>query len=226
MIILIVPGSLRRPVIALALALTTPIASLAAQVLADVCRPLEQPVVGSWARYRLHGGAADSSEVRMALVGREGIADREYVWQESVVTTPTGNAVIQSLVPASPYDPTALQRAIVRPPGQPPVEVPSTALARLQIAGGEGSVGLDACRQGEVVGWETVTVPAGQVRALHVRYVRGERTADAWLAPGIPFALTRAVITGATPVERVELELLAHGRDATPTMPLPGPARP
>jgi hypothetical protein len=222
---MIPPGSLRRILFALALGLSTPNTSLAAQALAEVCRPLEHPVVGNWARYRLRGGTADSSEVRMALVGREGIADREYVWQESVVTTAAGDAVIQSLVPASPYDPTAIQRAIVRPPGQSPAEVPSTALARMP-AGGQSSAGLDACRQGEVVGWETVTVPAGQVRALHVRYVRAERTADAWLAPGIPFALARTIVTGATPADRLELELLAHGRDATPTMPLPGPARP
>jgi hypothetical protein len=210
-------------VVATALALAVPVTAAAAQGLADVCRPLEQPVVGSWARYRLRGGG-DSSEVRLALVGRERVADREYVWQESVVGTPAGDAIIQSLVQASPYDPTAIRRAIARPPGQPVMEVPPSALAMLQT-GGQGATGLDACRRGEAVGWETVTVPAGPVRALHVRYVREARTADVWLAPGIPFAVTRTVVLGATPSERVELVLLAHGRGATPTMPLPGPAR-
>jgi len=218
-------AGLRGGVAALALALGVPVTAAAAQGLADVCRPLEQPAVGSWARYRLRGAAGDSSEVRLALVGRERVADREYVWQESVVGTPAGDAVIQSLVQASPYDPTAIRRAIVRPPGQPAMEVPPSALAVLQT-GAQGATGLDACRRGEAVGWETITVPAGPVRALHVRYAREARTADVWLAPGIPFAITKTVVAGAAPAERVELVLVAHGRGATPTMPLPGPARP
>jgi hypothetical protein len=209
-----------RGLIVFALGLAAPATATVAQGLADVCRPLEQPVVGAWARYRLRGGTGDSSEVRLALVGRERIAGREYLWQESVVGTPGGDAVIQTLVQAGPYDPTAIRRAIVRPPGQPAGEVPPSALAMLQSAGGHGATGLDACRQGTAVGWETVTVPAGSVRALHVRYAREERTADVWLAPAIPFAVTRTVVSGAAPSDRVELELLAHGRDAKPTLPL------
>lgn len=218
---------LRRGARSIALALVLPVAPMTAQGLADVCRPLEQPAVGSWARYRLRSAAdsTDSTEVRLALVGRERIDGREFVWQESVVATTAGEAVIQSLVPAGPYDPTAIRRAIVRAPGQPATEVPPSALAAMR-GGGQGSVGLDACRQGEAVGWETVTVPAGPVRALHVRYARDERTADTWLAPGIPFAVTRTVVSGPASAHRVELVLLAHGRDAAPSMPLPGPARP
>jgi len=217
-------AGLRHGVAALTLALCVPVTTAAAQGLADVCRPLEQPAVGGWARYRLRGPTGDSSEVRLALVGRERVGDREYVWQESVVGTPAGDAVIQSLVPASPYDPTAIRRAVVRPPGQPAMDVPPAALASLQT-GAQGATGLDACRRGEAVGWETITVPAGAVRALHVRYTREARTADAWLAPGVPFAVTKTVVTGASPTERVELVLVAHGRGAMPTMPLPGPAR-
>jgi hypothetical protein len=223
---MIVRAWLRPTARTITLALVLPVTPAAAQALADVCRPLEQPAVGSWARYRLRGAAGDSTEVRLALVGRERIDDREYVWQESVVATAGGEAVIQSMVPASPYDPTAIRRAIVRAPGQPAAEVPPTALAALAGGGGQGSVGLDACRQGEAIGWETVTVPAGPVRALHVRYARDERTADAWLAPGIPFAVARTVVAGPKPSDRVELVLLAHGRDATPTIPLARPAPP
>jgi hypothetical protein len=222
---MIIPAWAHRRARVVVLALALPTTPAAAQGLADVCRPLERPAVGSWARYRLRGGS-DSTEVRLALVGRERIEGRDYVWQESVVGSPQGEAVIQTLVPASPYDPTAIRRAVVRAPGQPAVEVPPTALARMLPGGGQGAAGLDACRRGEAVGWETVTVPAGPVRALRVRYTREERTAETWLAPGIPFALTRTVVAGPAPSDRVELVLLAHGRDATPTIPLAGPARP
>jgi len=193
------------------------------QGLADVCRPLEQPVEGSWARYRLRGGPGDSAEVRMAVVGHERIDDRDYFWQESTMSAAAGETVIQSLVPAAPYDPTAIRRAVVRLPGQEPMELPAAALAMLKQASGQGTAALDACRHGEGLGWETIEVPAGRVRALRVRYTRDGHTAETWLAPGIPFAVTRTIVSGDSAAQRFELELVGHGRHAVPTIPLGGP---
>ena len=193
------------------------------QGLADVCRPLEQPVEGSWARYRLRGGLGDSAEVRMAVVGHERIGDQDYFWQESILSAAAGETVIQSLVPATPYDPTAIRRAVVRLPGQEPMELPPAALAMLKQASGQGTTALDACRHGEGLGWETIEVPAGRVRALRVRYTRDGRTAETWLAPGIPFAVTRTIVVGDSAAQRLELELVGHGRHAAPTIPLAPP---
>ncbi|MDP2483692.1 MAG: hypothetical protein Q8W45_10435 [Candidatus Palauibacterales bacterium] len=194
------------------------------QGLADVCRPLEHPVEGSWARYRLRSGPGDSAEVRMAVVGHERIGDQDYFWQESIMSAAAGETVIQSLVPAAPYDPTAIRRAVVRLPGQDAMELPPAALAMLKQASGQGPAALDACRHGEGLGWETIDVPAGRVRALRVRYTREGRTAETWLAPGIPFAVTRTIVTGDSAAQRLELELVGHGRHAVPTIPLGQPA--
>lgn len=190
----------------------------AGQDLADVCRPLEHPTVGRWALYRLRGGTGDSSEVRLAIVGSERVGDVTYLWQESRMGTPSGDAVIQTLVPADPYDPTLIRRAIVRMPGREPQEVPAGALAAFRHAGG-GAGGMDACRAGAAIGWETVETPAGPVRALRVRYTRDGRAAESWLAPGIPFALVRTVV-GQDPLELI---LVGHGRNAVPTVPLREP---
>ena len=211
-------SALRSRAVALLLTLA-PAASAHAQALADVCRPVEEPVAGGWARYRLRG-AGDSTELRLALVGTASWGGAAHVWQESLVPTPAGETVIQSLVPASPYDPTTVRRAIIRPPGRDPMEVPASALDAMKQRA-QSAAGLDACRTGQAIGWETVEVPAGLLRAMHVRYARDGRTADVWLAPAVPFALVRSVVAGPGGADAVELVLIAHGQDAVPTVPLP-----
>lgn len=212
---------MRVPLLAVlaALAPGVPTMRLQAQALADVCRPVEQPRPGSWARYRLRGGR-DSTELRLALVGTASWDGAAHVWQESLIPTPAGETVIQTLVPANPYDPTTVRRAIMRAPGQQPIELPASALAAMKQRA-QGAASLDACRTGQAVGWETLEVPAGRLRALHVRYARGARTADVWLAPAVPFALVRSLVPGAGDGEVIELVLIGHGTDAAPTMPLP-----
>jgi hypothetical protein len=192
---------------------------LDAQILDQVCRPLERPQVGAWARYHLATTEGDSTEVRLAVVGRAVTPAGEHVWQESVLRGAGAETVIQSLVPAAPYDPATIRRAIIHAPGRAPLELPESALRSL--AGRQTGTGLDACRDGEALGWETLTVPAGQVRALRVRYTRDGRTAETWLAPAIPFAVVRTVVAGSASVSGIELTLLGYGHDATPTVPLP-----
>lgn len=195
---------------------------LLAQATDQVCRPLEQPRVGGWAEYRLRTPDGDSTVVRMAIVGRVTAEGRAHVWQESVMRAGGATTVIQSLVAADPYDPTAIARAIIHAPERPPMELPATALAMMRRSGGQGPTGIEACRSGEPVGWETITVPAGEIRALHIRYQRDGRSADSWLAPGIPFATVRTLVTAEAPAGVIELVLLAHGTDARPTKPLDG----
>jgi hypothetical protein len=195
-----------------------PVAPAHAQALADVCRPVEEPVVGGWARYRLRG-AADSTEMRLALVGVGAWGGAPHVWQESLIPTPAGETVIQSLVPANPYDPTTVRRAIIRPPGQAPVEVPASALAAMKQRA-QGTASLDACRTGHALGWETSTcrqAACGQCTCGTARRTHG----DVWLAPAVPFALVRSIVAGPGGTDSVELVLIGHGRNAVPTVPLP-----
>jgi hypothetical protein len=210
---------MRSAVVAVLAALAAAAAPARGQALADVCRPVEEPPPGSWARYRLRGDG-DSTELRLALVGTATWGGAAHVWQESLIPTPAGETVIQSLVPVNPYDPTTVRRAIIRPPGREPMEVPAAALAAMKQRA-QGAASLDACRTGQAVEWETLEVPAGRVRALHVRYSRDGRTADVWLAPAVAFALVRSIVPGADETAPIELVLVAHGRDAVPTAPLP-----
>jgi hypothetical protein len=198
-----------------------------AQNLSEACRWLQTPTIGEWASYRLTAdGRDDSTTVRIAIVGRAGVNGVEHLWQEAVMRAGSMRTVVQSLVPAAPYDPTTIRRAIVQAPGRDPVELSPQALAMMP-SGSQGTGGVDACRRGRPEGWETISVPAGTFRALHVRYERDGRTADSWLVPTVPFALARSLITGAGgPTDTIELVLLDRGLDATPTLPLPAAKQP
>lgn len=212
----------RRSAGFLLLLLTATAASAAAQEVAQACRWLQTPTVGGWAQYRLTAGiASDTPTVRIAIVGRARLDGIQHFWQETVMQSGSSRTIIQTLVPASPYDPTTIRRAIIQTPGQRAMELPPQALARLP-SGGQGSAGADACRRGQPVGWETIVVPAGTFRALHVRYEREGRQADSWLVPSVPFALARSiVVTPGDSTRSVELVLLERGFDATATLPLP-----
>src|SRR5574341_383180 len=61
------------------------------------------------------------------------------------------------------------------------------------------------CERSEVVGTESVTVPAGTFRALHIR---SDKT-ESWMSRQIPFYMVRVQLeNGGT------MELTGHGRDA------------
>ena len=62
------------------------------------------------------------------------------------------------------------------------------------------------CQSARVVGWESVSVPAGEFRALHVQPKDG---GDAWVTRDHQFGLVRAVMKDGT-----TLQLTGRGNDA------------
>lgn len=190
---------LRRLVVAIALfALTLP-AAAAAQDLASICEKAVQPRVGAWAEYRMVGGRNDGATLRMSIVGTERREGAQYYWLETVMRgfgagrgeqaagprRMISKLLIQGLGPAAGR-PVA---TIVKLDDSPAMEMPQGRPS----PGGAGPTGLQACRNAKVVGWETVTVPAGRFRALHVTNASGR--GETWLVPDLPFALVKEAST-------------------------------
>jgi hypothetical protein len=63
----------------------------------------------------------------------------------------------------------------------------------------------EECTSTEVVGWESLTIPLGTIRALHVKSKNG----DAWIARDVPFALVRMSTR-----DGAEIVLTGYGVDA------------
>jgi hypothetical protein len=61
----------------------------------------------------------------------------------------------------------------------------------------------------EVVGWELVTVPGGEFRALHLRHPRTATVTEAWVQPDLQFAMVRGILK-----DGGVMELAGQGTDA------------
>jgi hypothetical protein len=86
-------------------------------------------------------------------------------------------------------------------------------MMRSQIPDNPSMQAATRCGEGEVIGWEEVTVPAGTFRALHLRPAPEDGTqTDVWASPDVPFGMVRVIMTG---TEGSEIVLVGHGTDAT-----------
>jgi hypothetical protein len=202
---------------------------VAAQSLADLCRAASAVKVGQWAAFDVKGGASGGGKVRLAIVGSQRQADSTFYWFEiagTSATDPARNGIMQLLV--ADLGAHATPRAMIAKPGnQPAMKMPQQMLAMMSQAATQHSTAFAFtrhCEGAQIVGSETVTVPAGSFATVHVKSDGG----DAWVSKDIPFAIVKLSSTdGATMV------LVSHGTDAkssiteTPQdMPLPGMPKP
>ena len=179
-------------------------APLVAQDKEKVCTDLlNRPMrVGEWADYRWHGGRTDGSTMRMALVGTEAVAGKPNYWYEIAFNDATrGKTILQLLVPGFGFQASSIHGLIMKSGTEPAMRMPQQMV---QMMAGQMDQSLEAdftrkCQQTTVVGWESLTVPAGTFRALHVKDT-GEQT-DAWLVPDLYFGVARAQLKDGSSME-------------------------
>lgn len=193
-----------------ALALVIP-ACLHSQELAQVCQSLDKLTVGQWSSYAVTGPRRNGT-VRLAIVGSERRADTTMYWLE--VTGEGAGAggqggIVQVLVTGFGSAAVGVRAVVLKLAGQPAMRMPDPMVALWSERAGKDAPALEIgrrCRTAQAVGWETVTVPAGAVRALHVKDADG---GEAWLAAEVPFAIVKAL-----PKEGGEMVLTGRGADA------------
>jgi len=163
---------------------------VAAQDLAQLCQALGTLTVGQWASYTATGGPMDGSTLRFAIVGSERHSDSTFYWFElahASTKDPSRDGVVQALIPGwgVPGSPRGL---ILKVGSQPAVRVPGELMAMGHTAN-PGADMARHCSTAQTVGWESVTVPAGTLRALHVKDTDGN---EAWISSSVPFGLVLA----------------------------------
>lgn len=177
---------------------------------AELCRAASEAKLGQWASYDVSGGEADGSKLKFAIIGSERRGDTTLYWLEiagSSAQNPVRNGIMQMLVPGPGARATSIHGMIVKVGSQPAMRMSPQMLGMMGPHMAQDNLAMEFARQcatGRVVGPETVTVPAGSIRAIHVKSDGG----DAWLAQDIPFGLVRAVGKKGT------LVLTGHGSDA------------
>ncbi len=170
--------------------------ALPAQDLTDVCRAANEAKLGQWASYELSGGRADGTTLRLAIVGSERRGDSTFYWFELATTSPKDpgrSMVMQLLVPGPGAKATSIRGMVMKAGAQPAMKLPEEMVGMMSQRIAEHNPALEAarrCQGGTVVGWETVTVPAGPVRALHIKSDDG---GEGWVARDVPFAIVKVI---------------------------------
>lgn len=188
-----------------------------AQDLAALCRQVMHPPVGAWSQFNLVRGRSKGATLRMSVVGAETRRDTAYLWLEfSVRGMPMGMegegdtlAMVNKLLVAGFGPGMAEPREHIMKVGSAPAM--TMPVDRAGGPGAPGSSTMQDCTDGKVLGWESVTVPAGTFRALHVQNAEGQ--ADSWVAPDLPFGLVKAA-TGGEAEDSGQMVLVGHGMGA------------
>lgn len=209
-----------RPVVA-ALALAafagSPPVALRAQDLVAICEKVQHPPVGAWSEFKFVGGRNDGATIRMAVVGTERQEGATYFWLEmamrGLAMGPAGpggaresrSMIMKRLVAGFGPGMTSARAAVMKMGTAPAMEMP----VEQSRAAGAGAPNLQNCRNAKVIGWESVTVPAGTFHALHIQGASGR--GESWIDPQLPFALVKDASSGDA---QQQLVLTGHGTGA------------
>jgi len=168
--------------------------------------------VGTWATYNWTGGRTNGNTMRMAVVGKETQEGTTYYWYEVSLgdpNRPRDKMIMQMLVPGLG---TGSVRSMVMKSGdQPAMKLPAQMIQMVNSSPGMNMAAdlVRQCQAMEAVGWERVTVPAGEFRALHMRNPGSQMVSEVWVQPEMQFSMVKAVLK-----DGAVMELTGQGTDA------------
>jgi len=144
------------------------------------------PVVGAGGTYEIQKASGEKSQLDIFIAGKETVDGKDGYWIEMVMQDSKrgGQFVMKTL---SVYDGSSLDmsKVVIQLPGQNPMEMP------MQMSGGQSKRNIDIKSNGQVVGTETVTTPAGTFSAEHWRSNEG---GDVWISSKAPpYGLVKSV---------------------------------
>jgi hypothetical protein len=177
--------------------------------LADVCKALGNAKVGQWASFE-GTSASGGGKLRLAVVGSERASDSTFYWFEVNFAgqDPGKSGVVQILAPNLASGSAAPRSLVVKIGAQPAMRISGEMAGMMGQKPGQDNAAFDwasRCSGAHVVGWESITVPAGTFRALHVTT---DDAGEVWATRDVPFGLVK--LHG----KQGDLVLAARGTDA------------
>ncbi len=154
------------------------------------------PVVGTGAVYEITKPDGTKSQIEITTVGKEDVDGKPAFWTEMAMTDRQSSTPIyaKNLMTVSDNEVTA-SRMVMQMPGQDPMEMDLTAnpMAR----GKKQTTPINLADKAEIVGTESVTVPAGTFTCTHFRAKDG--SGDAWISDKVgPWGLVKSQGKGDT----------------------------
>ncbi len=151
---------------------------------------LSNPVVGSGAEYQMTAKGKDM-DVAWAIVGKEDVNGNPGIWMETrMQSADVGGEMVTKMLMVTTGPEAGMKRMIMQQPGQPPMEMGGMMMGMMK--GGQPQPSSGKVDYGEVVGTETIIVPAGTFVCQHYRKQEKNGTVDYWVSDQItPYAMAK-----------------------------------
>lgn len=184
-----------------------------------------KPVIGSGAQYQMTDRQGRTHDWAWAVVGKESVDGQDGYWLEMRTTAPQGGSMIMKQLLVIQGGTPDIKRMIMQPPGRPPMEMP-VSMMQMGMQHGQAPAG-GPHGMGEVVGSETITVPAGTFETQHYRSTNNGATADVWASTKVsPYGMVK--MTSSDGTSMVLEKVLEHqtsqitGEPQKMNFPMPG----
>ena len=150
------------------------------------------PVVGSGATYeRTLAANGNKTQMQITVVGKEDIDGKTGYWMEFAMSNPNmmgGAEMLMKQLMTVGDDGVTSSRLIMQPPGQEPMEMDMSANPASH--GMKQTTPANIADKAELVGTESVTVPAGTFSCQHFRMKDG--SGDGWISDKVtPWSLVK-----------------------------------
>ncbi len=164
---------------------------------------LANPTVGSGSEY-LVTSKGKESDISIVALGKEDVDGATGFWMEMRMTSAEmgGEMVMKSLTVAT-GEQAGVKRMIMQQPGKPAIEMDGMMMNMMQrnqshptapSGGGDGG-------KGDLVGTESVAVPAGTFTCQHYRKQNQYGTTDMWISTDVtPYAMVKMTSSETTMV--------------------------
>jgi len=154
------------------------------------------PVVGTGASYDVTKADGTKMPFEILIVGKEDVDGKPAYWMEmSMVDARTSSTVYVKSLTTVNENHVISSRMIMQMPGQDPMELDSNMAGQARRM--QQPPPSDINDKAEVVGTESVTVPAGTFTCQHYRMKDG--SGDAWVSDKVgPWGLVKALNKGET----------------------------
>ena len=187
---------------------------------------LTNPTVGSGSEYLITAKGKES-DVAMVALGKEDVDGAAGYWMEMRMTSAElGGEMVMKTLTVTTGTETGVKRMIMQQPGKPPMEMDGMLMSMMQqhqphpttpnAGGGNGG-------RGELVGTESVTVPAGTFTCQHYRNQGTNGTTDMWISTDVtPYAMVKMTSADTTMVlKKVLTNETSHVKGEPQKMQMP-----
>lgn len=148
------------------------------------------PVVGSGGAYEITGPDGNKAQMEITIVGKEDVNGKAGYWLATTFKGSKGSEVYFKDLMVVVSEGLAYAKRIKQLPGQQPIEFD------MSVNPGERTTTAgDIREEAELVGMETISVPAGTFVCEHYRLKGG--WGDAWVSDKVsPWGLVRMLLAG------------------------------